>query len=54
MNDFGRLLEKAIPLVLSDPESGKCILLTRSEPAGRGAIERALRLEINPLPDHGS
>ena len=40
-------------LVLSDPESGKRILLASGQPAGRGAIERACVLKINPLSDHG-
>src|SRR5271155_345926 len=40
-------------LVLSDPESGKRILLASGQPAGRGAIERAYVLKINPLSDHG-
>jgi hypothetical protein len=34
-------------LVLSDPESGKRILLASGQPAGRGAIERAYVLKIN-------
>jgi hypothetical protein len=41
-------------LVLSDPESGKRILLASSQPAGRGAIAQSVMfLKITPRSDHG-